>query len=647
MILNIENTLKQKKFYADSNKVTVFFLFGLIIIFSFREIYSPDLGFHLRAGEWILENLKFPGKDMFTYTVGTHDYIDLHWLYQITMVIINKFLGEFGLVASNAVVIAASFVFVLLRIKRKQNLNDISNWQFLFFFAVTSTAVLFETRPHALSWLYLNLIFLILDDFLERGKNNLVFLPIIMLLWTNTHSLFILGWIVIGCYVLGLIWRDRKYWTPLSKYALLSVLICFVNPYFIIGAAYPFRQYQLLHGENVFKNTIAELASPLSLEGYFFNGRFILVQPLLWFHIFLILSFLVFIKRLKRIQLHELLIYLFFCYLACTAVKNIGFFIFAVLPATIKGLQPADGVAHKPIVQWWNSKKTQTFTNLVISAASVILMIAIITDTYYINYRSNERFGFHYNNTILPFKAASFLRENKLEGKVLNHFNFGGFLIYMLPQKISIDGRNEVIGEEFYYKYSILWNQIDKKSIIDKYQPEIIIFPHQNEFLWIHYFKKDTAWRLLYFDEYAAIYIKKGYADSISAVTYNERMSGYKKIGESQIDDILKRDYPHTLSMLTLRKRYFPLCEMGLSTFCYYDDRFAEAIQIGLNGLLKSTAACPEMYYDLGHYFFENKEFERAVYCYQRYLETNSDDLALARIKLIASGKIQQSQSGP
>jgi hypothetical protein len=355
----------------------------------------------------------------------------------------------------------------------------------------------------------------------------------------------------------------------------------------------------------------------------------------------------VFIKRLKRIQLHELLIYLFFCYLACTAVKNIGFFIFAVLPATIKGLQPTEGVAHKPIVQLWNSKKIQTIVNLTFSGASVILMIALITDTYYINYRSNERFGFRFNNTILPFKAASFLRENKLEGKVLNHFNFGGFLIYILPQKISIDGRNEVIGEEFYYKYSILWNQIDKKPIIDKYQPDIIIFPHQNEFLWIHYFKKDTAWRLLYFDEFAAIYIKKGYANSISAVTYNERMSGYKKIGESQIDDILKRDYPHTLSMLTLRNQYFPLCEMGLSTFCYYDDRFAEAIQIGLNGLLKSTVACPEMYYDLGHYFFENKEFERAVYCYQRYLETNSDALALARIKLIASGKIQQSQSEP
>jgi len=647
MALNNENTLKQKKFYADSNKVTVFFLFGLIIIFSFREIYSPDLGFHLRAGEWILENLKFPGKDMFTYTVGTHDYIDLHWLYQITMAIINKFSSEFGLVASNTVVIATSFVFILLRIKRKQNLNEISNWQFLFFFAVTSTAVLFETRPHAFSWLYLNLIFLILDDYLELGKNNLVFLPIIMLLWTNTHSLFILGWIVIGCYVLGLIWRDRKLWTPLSKYALLSVLICFVNPYFINGAIYPFRQYQLLQGENVFKNTIAELASPLSFESYFFNGRFILVQPLLWFHIFLILSIVVFIKRLKRIQLHELLIYLFFCYLACTAVKNIGFFIFAVLPATIKGIQPNDGVAHKPIVQWWNSEKTQTFTNLVISAASVILMIAIITDTYYINYRSNERFGFHYNNTILPFKAASFLRENKLEGKVLNHFNFGGFLIYMLPQKISIDGRNEVIGEDFYYKYSILWNQIDKKPIIDKYQPEIIIFPHQNEFLWIHYFKKDTAWRLLYFDEYAAIYIKKGYADSISAVTYNEQLSGYKKIAELQIDNILKRECPLNFPMLMLRKQYFPLYEMGLSTFAYYDDRFDEAIQIGLNGLLNSTVACPEMYYDLGHYFFENKEFERAAYCYHRYLETNSDDLALARIKLIASGKIQQSQSEP
>ncbi len=38
------------------------------------------MGFHLRAGQWILQNHAFPDKDLFTYTVNQNDYVDLHWL---------------------------------------------------------------------------------------------------------------------------------------------------------------------------------------------------------------------------------------------------------------------------------------------------------------------------------------------------------------------------------------------------------------------------------------------------------------------------------------------------------------------------------------------------------------------------------------
>ncbi len=639
----IQKMLMHMKSLSLSNKITLSLLFVLIVILAFRQIHSPDLGFHLKTGIWMLQNIEFPGKDMFTYTVGTHEYIDLQWLYQITIAIIDTLSGEFGLVASNALLIIVSFILVLFRITRKQNLNKLSHWQWLLFLTIYSVAALFETRPHVFSWVYLNLVFIILDEYVERGRKTLVFLPLVMILWTNTHSIFIIGWIVIGSYILGSFWRERRLWTPVTQYGLLSIVVSLVNPYFFNGVAYPFRQFQLLQGSNIFKSSIGELISPLRFISNYSNGAFVLIEPLFCFHIFLVVSVIVFIICLKRIQLHELLVFLFFLYLGCTALKNIGFFLFAVLPFTIQGLQLSIPVENKaPKKTLWNLTKIQIILSGIIIALSIVLIKAIITDSYYINFGSNLRFGYRYDNNMLPYKASLYLRGNHLEGKILNNVNFGGFLMYMLPQKVSIDGRLEVMGEEFYSKYSFLWNTVNKSQILKKYQPEIVIFPYQDEFLWIHYFKKDTTWRLLYFDEIAAIYVKKGYADSIPPFSYTAQLSQYKKIGSIQIDSILRRNYLHIPQIFRLTRRYFPQKELGLSTFCYYDDSYSKAIQIGLNGLLKSTELCPEIYYNLGLYFFENKEFERSAYCFQRYLETNFDALARERLELIRSGKVRK-----
>lgn len=628
-----------------SSRILLFILGILIIVFAFREIYSPDIGFHIRAGRWILENYQFPGNDVFTYTSGNQNYIDLHWLFQVYTAIIHKLSGEFGLVLTNALLILLSFSLLLVRIQLKGSLNEFKNWQFILFLSITSVAVFFEQRPNIFSWIYFNILLMVLENN-DKSKGKYLFaLPIIMLLWVNTHSLFILGLVVIASYLLGAVYRERKIPLRLSLFAVLSLVVCFVNPYFIKGVSLPLQQFQLLQTHNVFKDAISELVSPLSTDSYFMNGRFVLIQPLIWFHLFLIVSVLSFVRRLRTIELQELLIFGFFLYLASTAVRNIGFFIFAITPATIIGLQSVTSFASEPtgkdnvlkrIIAKINPGGFQTLSNVAIIIISLVLVISVVTNVYYINYRSNDRFGYRFNNQMLPVKAAKFLTDNHLDGKILNHFNFGGFLIYALPQKIFIDGRTEVIGEEMFYQYSILWNQIDKKPIIDKYKPEIIIFPYQNEFLWVHYLRSDTMWRLTYVDELAAVYLKEGYAADIPALeTMND------SVAQNSADKILHAPYPSSFPLLKFKQHYFPLAELGLSTFYYYNDWFADAVKVGLDGLNKSTVACPEMYYNLGHYYFERREFERSAYCYERFLKTNSDGLAAERLRMIRSGKIQ------
>ncbi|TLY33585.1 MAG: hypothetical protein E6K56_00665 [Ignavibacteria bacterium] len=625
--------------HSRLSKITVLALLCLAVVFSFREIAVSDLGFHLRAGEWMLEHLRFPGKDPFTYTADMNDYVDMDWLYQVQAGVTKKLSGEFGLVLVNALLVAGCFAIALVRCHRQRPIRETSYWHVTTFLAILATAALFETSPRAFSCLFLGLTILILEEASERGTRSLVFLPIVLLLWTNTHTAFILGWIVIAGYIIGVAWRDKKIWTPLTAYGLLSILISFASPYGFKGVALPFQQLQFLQAHRAFAGALAENRSPLELEGYLVNGRFLLLQPLLGFHLFALVSGAAFISSLKKIQLHQFIVFLLLGYVALLGAKNIGYFVFAVFPWTIGSLQRrgAARAGWARFIPGFSPARFQTVLAVVTIVASLSLIQAIVTNAYYLDNRSNDRFGFRYNEHSLPTQAAEFLRRNELEGRILNQFNLGGFLIGAIPQRVFIDGRNEVMGDRLFAEYSILWNGISKKPLLEKYNPDIVILPHQSEFLWVHYMRKDTLWRLVHFDELAAIYLKRGYADSIPSITAGDRLGGYQRVPQSGIDSVLRRSDASAISLFSFRERYFPQKEVGLSTFCYYDDAFDAGIQYGLNALLLSTVPCPEVYYNLGHNFFENKDFNRAAYCYERFLRTNDNELARERLLRIRS----------
>ena len=86
-------------------------VFALVAVLAWRAVGELDLGFHLRAGEWILAN-RWPRLDPFTYTVSDRAYVDLHWLYQVALVGLFRLGGSAALVAAHAALILAAFAVV-------------------------------------------------------------------------------------------------------------------------------------------------------------------------------------------------------------------------------------------------------------------------------------------------------------------------------------------------------------------------------------------------------------------------------------------------------------------------------------------------------------------------------------------------------
>src|SRR5581483_11493979 len=220
--------------------------FLLVFLFAFRQNIDFDMGYHLRTGQWILQNHAFPQKDTFTYTVNQNDYIDLHWLYQIACYLLYQTSGYAGISLAHLILILAAFGLTAWRMA----LEKPSPWiyTFLLFPTLMTVELRFLDRPEIVSWVLLILTLLVLDLRLNHHRNFLYLLPLFQLLWVNIEGLFVLGWIAMGAYFLTNWFHFKRVDRPLLKFGLLSCAATLLNPYFLRGVAFPLVLFTRLQG---------------------------------------------------------------------------------------------------------------------------------------------------------------------------------------------------------------------------------------------------------------------------------------------------------------------------------------------------------------------------------------------------------------
>src|SRR5207249_323309 len=78
------------------------------------------------------------------------------------------------------------------------------------------------------------------------------------------------------------------------------------------------------------------------------------------------------------------------------------------------------------------------------AVAAIAISLRVVNDAYYIASRRVERFGLDWNRLELPIDAVRYADRAGLHGPVLNHLNFGGYLMWARPDPVFIDGRLEV-----------------------------------------------------------------------------------------------------------------------------------------------------------------------------------------------------------
>ena len=170
-----------------------------------------------------------------------------------------------------------------------------------------------EERPQIFSWLYGSLILLVLEEFARGHRRWLPALPAIMLLWVNTHQLFVLGLVSdrrrtrYGSYGEG-----RRPIAQLLIYAVASVAACLVNPYHVNGLLLPIRLFGEIQSGDVFafaSSGISEMEPPFRTSLYYLAGRFVLFQPPLYWHLYTLLALVGLIAAWRTARVPELVLW--------------------------------------------------------------------------------------------------------------------------------------------------------------------------------------------------------------------------------------------------------------------------------------------------------------------------------------------------
>lgn len=434
---------------SDSDRFIYAIAFLLIILMAARTPLDGDMWWHLRSGQETLLQKSPLLVDVFSFTRYGQNWINHSWLAQAGMAGLYNWLGFPGICVAVAFLAAGSLFFVLLQMEGPAILKA-----FLLILAGVVAAPVWSPRPQTISLLLMATTGYVLHLYKWQRVNHLWLLPLIMAVWSNMHGGYPLGFLLMGCVLAGealnhLLVAEgnqvlgRRNWFLLLGWVLLSGLAVLLNPNGLNTWWIPFKTVNV----GVLQNLIAEWASP--------DFHDVTQQPLLWLTFAILASVGLSGRRMDGV---DILAVSGFGMMAFMARRHFGPFALAALPVLSRHLWPAlqawssrvnisnrvrDAIRSRQAKEIINKSTIHRLLNLMIVGLFGILAAGKVVAV------SHPAAMKGYLAEVYPVEAVAWLEQNPLQGNLLSEYNWGGYLIWTLPEKpVFVDGRTDLFGDE-------------------------------------------------------------------------------------------------------------------------------------------------------------------------------------------------------
>ncbi len=144
----------------STRRLVTWITFLAIFAMAARISVDTDTWWHLRAGEWILENRAVPQTDPFSYTRGGAPWQYPGWLVEVPMALIYRLAGPGGLNLWTAAMVTLTFAFLWRALTGGAFLRA-----FTLILAATASGVYWAARPYLVTFLFAAIFLWVLEDF--------------------------------------------------------------------------------------------------------------------------------------------------------------------------------------------------------------------------------------------------------------------------------------------------------------------------------------------------------------------------------------------------------------------------------------------------------------------------------------------------
>jgi len=451
---------------------------------------DTDLWGHIKFGKDMWAAMAFQRVDIYSYTAFGAEWINHEWLSELIMYFAYHVFGSPGLLIGKLFV-GFSVVYLLSKISFHRACEPLV-YGMIFVLSVFVMCPGFMIRPQILTFLFASYFLYSFHIYLERGKNLLWSLPIIMVVWVNCHGGFLIGVgmfpVAVGCEYITCRMRnkDTGHLGPMILWLILTEAAVFINPYGYHLLGFLYETLSVPRG-------ISEW-DPVTVFDLSYL-RFKLLALLF------ISSFFIRNRGRRYWEVGIIIITLIYAFMHQRHTPVFATVAAPYLTENISLMVQRTGLFDK----------VRSFSSYALLNAFLLVLVSYQVAFAGYKYIKAE-WNIIVNPAEYPVSAVHFLKQNEIKGKLLIPFDWGEYAIWKFyPDcKVSIDGRfrtvysEEILSDHF----QAAGDESKLRDLLEKY-PADIILGKQNA-LYQRLITSQDRWIYVYSDRTSIVFVRDG-----------------------------------------------------------------------------------------------------------------------------------------
>lgn len=459
-------------------------------------VLDPDIWWHLKVGDWIVEHHAVPHTGILSRTAADRPWVAYSWGYEV---LISRAYAWFGIMGIGAygtlltLAVAYAIYWMLRRLSGRF-------WVALIGTGVVCSSFLFNGMPRPF-FFSIALFAVTLTFLLEANRTGrierLYWLPLIFWFWANLHIQFIYGLFLVGLFVgIHFALRLNKAFRITPDFVLApsfpsTTLVAIAAACILatLAGPYTYHPYQVVYEYSRAKFTYAVI---LELQPLTFRGFSHFVE------LFLTAGGFFAVGWKRKVDLFKLALLTAATVIAYRTMRD-AWFICLPAAACI-----ADTLALPQENERDGTWFVETWLEKLCVAAAVVALLALISNGTDFTPRGLDRAI----SSQYPVNAVNYLRRNPLPGPLYNQLNWGGFLMWYMPQyPVAIDGRNDLYGDQL---DQIFFNSqnAEKSYETDPYLNEAGVVLLSSDLPLAKVLTVDSRFQLVYRDQIATVFAR-------------------------------------------------------------------------------------------------------------------------------------------